>query len=308
MIKKLVKLSIFALSFCLLLQAEPTHLYRDEIFQYEETVKKVMEQARESKEVPQLLKEQLALSNQSIITTFLNLEVAAGKAFVITSKSSPKTMHLAEKIAAKMELSEIPIIFVKLDNDFFNAYAVKLPFINKPMVVIGTGILQELPDDAFEALLAHEFAHLKCQHSLKILRLAIPFILASVSGFVYQRVLSRKMSKLEGFYTSLEAYRNANQEMFNYERQYANIGLVWHLGPAIQSAVSLGYSRKHEFEADLVAMKTLEDPSAVLHLLAHSAFGEASNESSWLSTHPSFQDRIAYITEEANKMKKLAEK
>lgn len=155
-----------------------------------------------------------------------------------------------------------------------NAFA--LPGNN---IGVHTGILSLATDQAeLAAVLGHEIAHVDSHHGNE--RLSQNLIIQG--GLVVTQIaLSQKRSKNDGL-------------------------ILAGLGLGAQFGILLPFSRSHETEADLLGMKYMAlagfNPDMAVILWQKMAKG-GSSVPEFMSTHPSSQSRINYLTEEAKKYK-----
>ena len=150
-----------------------------------------------------------------------------------------------------------------------NAYATI--YNNQPIIAFTKGILCRFAGqpDAIAAVLGHEFAHLKLNHSKKSSNTEVALSIASV---LIGAALDYQISKKSGQYSDI------GQQLTGFG---ANL-------------ISKKFSRDQEIEADeqglIWAMASGYNPSGAL--LFHKTL---NSDSSWFSTHPSSQERIEKI-------------
>lgn len=98
----------------------------------------------------------------SIISVKFQQGKLLGQCFKISKKIRPDIYGLAEVAAKRLDMDEIPDIFVKQD-PFINAYAIG--FIGKKSIVINSGTIDGLNNDELTAIFGHELSHIKCGHT-----------------------------------------------------------------------------------------------------------------------------------------------
>lgn len=97
---------------------------------------------------------------------FLALDVV-----MITPETMPLLYSYIDGICKKADIAT-PSIFVTRKDGFFNAFAQKL-LMSTGGIVIGQKLMQELSDDALEAVVAHEIGHITHNHINKLLGLSL---------------------------------------------------------------------------------------------------------------------------------------
>jgi Zn-dependent protease with chaperone function len=88
---------------------------------------------------------------------------------VVSPKTMPKLYAYVESISQKAHIP-MPIIFITIDDGFFNAAAQKF-FATSGGIIIGQKLMNELSDEALEGVVAHEIGHIKHNHVNKGLAL-----------------------------------------------------------------------------------------------------------------------------------------
>ena len=95
---------------------------------------------------------------------FLALDVV-----VVTPETLPQLYEYIDSICKKAVIAT-PTIFISRKSSFLNAFAEKL-LMSTGGIVIGQKLINELSDQAIEAVIAHEIGHIKYNHSNKHLAL-----------------------------------------------------------------------------------------------------------------------------------------
>ncbi|PLS14977.1 hypothetical protein CVD28_25760 [Bacillus sp. M6-12] len=120
----------------------------------------------------------------------------------ISENQFPEIYQKAEEIAGKMELKQMPSIYVMESAGFLNAFATR--FFGKNMVVVYSEIfdlISEDKDDQLLFVLAHEFAHLKRRHVL-VHFLLLPAMFVPFLGEAYMRACEYTCDRYAAFYVN----------------------------------------------------------------------------------------------------------
>lgn len=96
---------------------------------------------------------------------FLDLDVV-----IVIPETMPLLYAYVDGICKKADIAT-PVIFITRNDGFFNAFAQKL-FVSTGAIVLGQKLINDLSDDAIEAIVAHEIGHIKHNHNNKLLGLA----------------------------------------------------------------------------------------------------------------------------------------
>ncbi|RFU68757.1 hypothetical protein D0469_11295 [Peribacillus saganii] len=120
----------------------------------------------------------------------------------ISEHQFPEIYQKAVDIAGKMELKQMPSIYVMESAGFLNAFATR--FFGKNMVVMYSEIfdlISEDKDDQLLFVLAHEFAHLKRRHVL-VHFLLLPAMFVPFLGEAYMRACEYTCDRYAAFYVN----------------------------------------------------------------------------------------------------------
>lgn len=163
---------------------------------------------------------------------------------------------------------------------------------NNSLVAVSTGLMQSMTRDEVEAVLAHEMAHVGNGDMV-----TLTLIQGVVNTFVifFARIIASLVAQgRDGEESSSGAY-------------YAVYMILQVVFGFLASIIVMWFSRQREYRADAGAAKLVGAPKmiAALHRLKGGgsqlpsemmAMGIASEEKdSWLSTHPSLDNRIARL-------------
>ncbi len=103
-----------------------------------------------------------------------------------------KTIELVTRVAkrANIKVSKI-FVYRKAIPNAFSLDLLPVPFLRRPYIVLNTNVLEILNDKEIEAVIAHEFAHIKNGDSLVRLVLSIPrLFLNLVYLFIYLQIIT----------------------------------------------------------------------------------------------------------------------
>lgn len=157
---------------------------------------------------------------------------------VITKKTMPKLHEYIVSLCAKHNL-HVPTLFITKDKWFFNAAAQKLA-MSSGAIVIGQDLLNKCSDDELEAIIAHEIGHIYHNHINKQITTLLSCMGASL--------ISGNLMRL--------SIKNNNLELA------AVCGGVSLFSSFILPLLIIG--KKHEREADLFALKSLNKNSGLI--------------------------------------------
>ncbi|MHA2073253.1 MAG: M48 family metalloprotease [Candidatus Hodarchaeales archaeon] len=103
-----------------------------------------------------------------------------------------KTIELVTRVAKRANIKANKIfIYRKAVPNAFSLDLIPVPFLRRPYIVLNTNVLEILDDNEIEAVIAHEFAHIKNGDSLVRLVLSIPrLFLNLVYLFIYLQIIT----------------------------------------------------------------------------------------------------------------------
>ena len=226
----------------------------------------------------------------------------ANRARIVTEAEEPRLYGIVKRVAEKagVPMPEVGVSDVPMPNAFATGRNPK-----NAAVVATRGLLDMLPDDQLEGVIAHEMAHVK---NRDILVMSIASTMAAILTYL-SRYLMWSM-------------------ILNRDRNPLMIAIGVAVGVTVPIAsvlVQLGVSRNREFLADETGAKITGNPMALANALRSIERGVASPKndydnssyaSMWISnplkkkkflsklfsTHPPMDERIARLTEMASKM------
>ncbi len=223
----------------------------------------------------------------------------------VDARAHPELQEMLVELCRKADLP-VPALFI-IDEDQPNAFATgRNP--NKAAVAVTTGLLRRLSREEIAAVIAHELAHIKNYDTL------IMTVTATFAG---------AMSMLANFAMLFGAGRNRNANPIA-------VLLMIILAPLAAALVQMAISRAREYEADRVggeivgnplwlasALRTIDSAAQRIDNLkaeqnpqtAHMFIVNplhAYKRDRLFSTHPSTENRIKALEEQAAKMGLLA--
>ncbi|MCL2145579.1 MAG: zinc metalloprotease HtpX [Methanomassiliicoccaceae archaeon] len=227
----------------------------------------------------------------------------ANKARIVTEAEEPRLYGIVRNVAGKagVPVPEVGVSELPMPNAFATGRNPK-----NAAVVATRGLLNLLPDDELEGVIAHEMAHVK---NRDILVMSVASTMAAVLSYLSRYAIWGVM--LSG----------NNRSLANYAIAIALSITV----PIAAILVQLGVSRSREYLADETGAKITGNPRALARALrsietgVSSSRNEYSNTSyadMWISdpvrkkslfkrmfsTHPPMDDRIARLNDLAVKM------
>lgn len=187
------------------------------------------------------------------------------------SKLSAYVNGVGQKTASVSDRNKIPYHFQIVDSSQINAFALPGGY-----VYITRGLLARLDNEAqLSAVLGHEIGHVNARHSMKRMQ--------STLGF---NMLLALLDQAAGGSKSYQEWR----------------GLIKTGSSVAFAAVSLGYGRDNEFEADALGTKYANkagyDPQGMvqlLELLKNLSEREPSSIEEFFMSHPKTSDRIKNV-------------
>ncbi|MFH1644702.1 MAG: M48 family metallopeptidase [bacterium] len=243
---------------------------------------------------------------------------------LLNEKHAPKLFESIKQLSDKLEIS-MPLIFLYEDENFFNAGAISVTS-DLSMILIGEKLLKLVSKEEFEAVIAHELSHIKKNHAIKEQAVMLSGLFLALLGnmFVVKKINNKFFN--DGYWTGKCVQASGFLLFF--------AGWIY---------LMLKISQRFEKQADITALKVLDDPNSIISLmdfleekidkkrekefefLLERVESEISKEypheadiiknasegsfkiskffEKWLSTHPSFPERKKYLEQEAEKLK-----
>jgi len=228
----------------------------------------------------------------------------ANKARIVTEAEEPRLYSIVKRVSAKagVPMPEVGVSEFPMPNAFATGRNPK-----NAAVVATRGILNLLPDDQLEGVIAHEIAHVK---NRDILVMSVASTMAAVLSFISRYLLWIAIGGREkNIYLIIAAV------------------LMSVTIPIAALLVQLGVSRNREYLADETGARITENPLALANALRaiekgvaspKNEYNNSSYESMWISnpirkkgrfssmfsTHPSMDDRVERLNALAEKMGK----
>ncbi len=196
----------------------------------------------------------------SIIFTFYSYwackrnALRANRARIVSEAEEPRLYATVRKVAGlyNLPMPEVGVVESWTPNAFATGRNPK-----DAAVVATRGLLEMLPDDELEGVIAHEMAHVKDRD---ILVMSFASMMAS---------LITNVSYIAYFAILLSNDRDRNPLL-----QIAGALFVYLVMPLAALMVQLGISRSREFLADETGGKTIRNPRALARALEHIERGE----------------------------------
>ncbi|MCL2148004.1 MAG: M48 family metalloprotease [Methanomassiliicoccaceae archaeon] len=227
----------------------------------------------------------------------------ANRARIVTEAEEPRLYGIVRSVAAKagVPVPEVGVSDLPMPNAFATGRNPK-----NAAVVATRGLLDMLPDDELEGVIAHEMAHVK---NRDILVMSVASTMAAVLSYLSRYAIYMVM--LSG----------NNKNAANYAIAFALSATV----PIAAIIVQLGVSRSREYLADETGAKITGNPRALARALRsiesgvsspRNEYSNATYSNMWISnpirkrslfsrlfsTHPPMDDRVARLNALAAKM------
>ena len=194
----------------------------------------------------------------------------ANKARIVSESEEPRLYATVRKVADTygLPMPEVGIVESWTPNAFATGRNPK-----DAAVVATRGLLEMLPDDELEGVIAHEMAHVKDRD---ILVMSFASMMAS---------LITNVSYIAYFAILLSNDRDRNPLL-----QIAGALFVYLVMPFAALMIQLGISRSREYLADETGGKTIRNPRALARALEHIEKGESYQRSAYRSSRPNEND------------------
>lgn len=180
---------------------------------------------------------------------FLNrLAEISSQIVLLNENQTPKLFEEIKKISEKLNIP-MPLVCLFEDENFLNAAAFSIT-TDFSMIFIGEKLLKLLTKEQFEAVLAHELSHIEKNHVLKEITIAtITSIVTIISGVLLGGAINEKYFN-NGFGSGLAL----------------RFSFIFSL-LLIEFYLMLKLSQKFEKQADITALKSLDDPNSIISLM-----------------------------------------
>lgn len=224
----------------------------------------------------------------------------------VTSANAPSLLQMVSRLAQKAGMP-MPKVYI-MDTDVPNAFATgRSP--SHAAVAVTTGIMRALTEEELEGVVAHELAHIKNRDTL------ISTVVATIAGVISMVANMAQWAAMFGGGRSDDEDNGVG----------GIVGLLFMaiIAPLAATLIQLGISRTREYQADktggLICGKPLALASALKKIdyyAKHRTMPEAtpstshmfiinplSGGGSWMvslfSTHPSTEERVAKLMQQA---------
>ena len=194
----------------------------------------------------------------------------ANRARIVSESEEPRLYATVRKVADMygLPMPEVGIVESWTPNAFATGRNPK-----DAAVVATRGLLEMLPDDELEGVIAHEMAHVKDRD---ILVMSFASMMAS---------LITNVSYIAYFAILLSNDRDRNPLL-----QIAGALFVYLVMPFAALMIQLGISRSREYLADETGGKTIRNPRALARALEHIEKGESYQRNAYRSSRPNEND------------------
>ena len=194
----------------------------------------------------------------------------ANRARIVSESEEPRLYATVRKVADTygLPMPEVGIVESWTPNAFATGRNPK-----DAAVVATRGLLEMLPDDELEGVIAHEMAHVKDRD---ILVMSFASMMAS---------LITNVSYIAYFAILLSNDRDRNPLL-----QIAGALFVYLVMPFAALMIQLGISRSREYLADETGGKTIRNPRALARALEHIEKGESYQRNAYRSSRPNEND------------------
>ncbi len=219
---------------------------------------------------------------------FLNIFPGIDNGFILLNEQqAPKLHAMIQLLADKMNIAK-PVIFLSADEELYNAYASSLGK-DLSLVVLGQKLLNKLCDKEIQAVLAHELAHIKHNHVLKLLGCSGAML---VLIFVTWKLLQtcNVLKKTDLF--NIDTFKQ-----FLFGSPYGQLVLISFIFGTLFTGIQLWLLRTLEKEADMESIKVTNDPQSFVNMI-QKLEREVEDEKQM------FEDEYAYLERKIDKLAK----
>lgn len=228
----------------------------------------------------------------------------------VSRVETPRLYNLLENLCISRGIP-IPALQI-IESDALNAYASGLEE-GKYRIAVTRGLLVELTDPEIEAVLAHELTHIR---NRDVQMMVIAVIFAGIFAFVADLTF-RSWNFPFGFMPTRSSDREDNRRDGGAIIAIVVALLIILLSWGASVLIRFALSRSREYLADAGSVELTKNPDAMISALrkiqAHSVIPDMPSrmhaffiesparvqESSWLATHPSVDERIRALIDYA---------
>lgn len=225
--------------------------------------------------------------------------LSSSGAKAITKADNPYVYRMVENLCITAGIKTIPKLYI-IDDPAINAFATgRDP--EHSSIAVTTGAIEKLENEELEGVLAHELSHVQ-NYDIRVMTIVIVLVgLVSLVADIFTRSL---------FYGSRDSDSKGAGAL-------AILGLVLIiLSPLFAKLIQMAVSRRREYLADASGALLTRYPEglaralekigqqtqpmkranhATAHLFLESPFRTKKKRTSWFSTHPPLEDRIAKL-------------
>ena len=188
-----------------------------------------------------------------------------------------KVLLVGSRLVSSIDRRGIAYKFGVVRDENMNAFTIPGGY-----VYVTTGLLENISNDAeLAAVMAHEIGHSEARHAVKRLEAALSY--TTVMQMAY--MLDMREEDKKGYWKHLKSGTDV-----------------------VFSLMTLGYSRKDEYEADWLSIRYMKDagydPSAILTLMGKLKAKEAAGNAKWmyfLRSHPYLDERMEAVSRELSR-------
>jgi heat shock protein HtpX len=235
------------------------------------------------------------------------IDFATG-ARAVSRAESPRLYNLLENLCISRGVP-IPALQI-IESDALNAYASGLRE-GRYKIAVTRGLLMELTDAEIEAVLAHELTHIR---NRDVQMMVISVIFAGIFAFAADLTI-RRWDFPFGFSPHRPPSRSDNRRENGAGLAILVALLIIALSWGASVLIRFALSRSREYLADAGSVELTKNPDAMISALrkieAHSVIPDMpsrmhaffiesparAQESGWLATHPSVDERVRALIE-----------
>jgi len=191
-----------------------------------------------------------------------------------------RVTKIGKNIVSKIDTRGISYKFFVVEDPNMNAFTIPGGY-----VYATTGLLRNIKsDDELASVLAHEIGHSEARHAVKRMEAAMGY------------------SALMTLAYNLDKRSDSDKQIWTYLQTGSSV---------VFNLITLGYSRKDEYEADRLAVKYTKqagyNPYSVITMFQKLKLKHKENNKNWtyfLRSHPYIDERIAEVQKILNTKKK----